>query len=52
MSKRPRSPISENTILNSLAQSGLRVFDDDNLSDSFVDNISETDSDLGLGYDD
>ncbi|KAG8286242.1 hypothetical protein J6590_065146 [Homalodisca vitripennis] len=52
MSKRARSPVSENTIVNSLIQSGLAVASEDDLSDHFVDNISETDSELGLGFDD
>lgn len=54
MSKRIRckSPVSENTLINDLAASGVRV-DDDELSDSFVENIvSEEDlSDENSSFD-
>ncbi|KAG8259745.1 hypothetical protein J6590_008780 [Homalodisca vitripennis] len=50
MSKRRRvmSPASENTLINSLVESGLDVIDDD-LSESFLETISESESDSELG---
>ncbi|KAG8314079.1 hypothetical protein J6590_100658 [Homalodisca vitripennis] len=50
MSKRRRvmSPASENTLINSLVKSGPDVIDDD-LSESFLETISELESDSELG---
>ncbi|KAG8279398.1 hypothetical protein J6590_106445 [Homalodisca vitripennis] len=42
------SPASENTLINSLVESGLDVIDDD-LSESFLETISESESDSELG---